>query len=69
MQVVVDRRPSAQLTDMEVVAYLFQSVRALGMRTAQQVQAECQRLFPDMEESRQSECLGLLAEKLDTGKH
>ena len=66
MHVVVDRRPSTELSDMEIVAYLFQALRAQGMRTAKQVQAECQRLFPDLSDERQQACLGLLAQKLDT---
>lgn len=65
MHIVVDQRPSAELSDIEVVAYLFQSVRAQGMRTAKQVQDECVRLFPDMAPERQRDCLQILAGKLN----
>lgn len=65
MQIVVDQRPASELSDIEIVAYLFQSVRAQGMRTAKQVQDECTRLFPDISPERQRDCLQILAGKLN----
>ena len=65
MNVVHDTRPSAELSDTEVVAYLFQAIRARSLRTAAQVQQECQRLFPDLPEERQRQCYGQLAQALE----
>ena len=67
MNTVFDNRPSSELSDLEIVAYLFQSLRAQDMKTAGQVQDECKRLFPDLEVERMKDCMVMLAEKLDDG--
>lgn len=68
MNVVVDTRPSAELSDEEVVAYLFQEVRARGMRNTDQVKRACERMFPDMPEERRRACYGRLAQALEKGQ-
>lgn len=64
MNIVIDRRPSAELTNTEVVAYLFQELRARQYRTAKQVRSAMERMFPDLPPERQSACLGQLARAL-----
>lgn len=64
MQIVVDQRPSSELSDHEIVAYLFQSLRVNEMKRASQVKNECERLFPDLPADRKRDCLVLLAQKL-----
>lgn len=64
MNIVIDRRPSAELTNTEVVAYLFQELRARQCRTARQVRSAMERMFPDLSTDRQAECLRQLATAL-----
>jgi hypothetical protein len=62
--IIIDQRPSSELEDIEVMAYVFQAMRAKQMKTARQVQRECARMFPDMPIDRQRDCLAQLAAKL-----
>lgn len=68
MNVVVDARPSAELCDEEVVAYLFKEVRSREMRNTDQVKRACERMFPDMPEERRRACYGRLAQALEKGQ-
>jgi hypothetical protein len=64
MNIVIDRRPAAELTDTEVVAYLFQELRASQYRALRQVRSAMVRMFPDLAPDRQSACLRQLARAL-----
>lgn len=64
INIVPDTRPSSELSNAEMVAYLFQALRAQGMKTAKQVHAECERLFPDIDPGRRQECMVQLAKCL-----
>lgn len=65
MEVVADSRPSQDLSDTEIVAYLFQAIRVRQLRTAKQVQDLCKTMFPDLEPDRSRDCLGQLAKAMD----
>lgn len=65
MHLVHDTRPSADLSDPEVVAYLFQAARAKNLRTLDQLKQESERLFPDMSEERRKACFIQLGRALD----
>ena len=62
--VVLDRRPSSELSDEEVVAYLFQAARVEAMTTVAQLRAACDRMFPDLPDQRQHDCLVALGTRL-----
>lgn len=64
MEIVHDQRPSSELSDSEVVAYLVQHIRAQEITRAKQVQELCQRMFPDMDANRLRQCLVRLAQAL-----
>ena len=64
MHITVDTRPSVELSDVEVVAYLFQSLRAQQFHTVEQVRTDIQRQFPDMPDDRRQRCLGRLAREM-----
>lgn len=68
MNIVLDQRPSAELTDGEIVAHLFQALRAQSIKTAEQVQAACKRMFPDLPAERASQCLKQLAHAIDPAR-
>jgi hypothetical protein len=61
VHIVIDTRPSSELSDVEVVAYLFKSLRANGFQKVEQVRKDLASKFPDMPEERQRRCLGRLA--------
>lgn len=61
MDIVSDQRPSHELSDSEIVAYLVQRIRAQEMTRVQQVLAECDRLFPDLDSMRKRDCIRKLA--------
>ena len=64
MHITVDTRPSVELSDVEVVAYLFQSLRAQQFHTVEQVRTDIQRQFQDMPDDRRQRCLGRLAREM-----
>ena len=65
MDIVVDQRSSQDLSDSEIVAYLFQAIRVRQLRTAKQVQDLCKGLFPDLSDDRTRDCLLQLAQAMD----
>lgn len=52
MNTMDDRRPSAELSTDEVVAYLFQAIRVRELKTIEAVHALYDEFFPDMPEGR-----------------
>lgn len=64
MNVVLDTRPSCELSDSEIVAHLFREVRGRQFKTARQVQDMCKRMFPDLGPDRTRDCLVQLANAL-----
>lgn len=64
MQIVADTRPSGQMTNSEIIAHLFQAIRAQNMRTGAQVQQACKTMFPDLPEDRMRDCMIELAKAI-----
>lgn len=64
MNTLPDTRPSSELSNLEIVAYLFRAVRDQQLRSAEQVQKKCWAPFPDLDSDRQRECLLDLANLL-----
>ena len=64
MNIVLDCRPAAELSNPEIVAHLFRELRARQYRTAQQVKASLNRLFPDLPPARAAQVLCELAQAL-----
>ena len=57
MNIVIDARPSAELTDEEIVAYWFQTLRTETLQTGVQALRAGERLFPDLAPERRAACL------------
>ena len=66
MHAVVDCRPTAELSDIEVVAYLVREIRNRNLKAGAQVSAACDLLFPDMPHERKLSCIEQLANRLST---
>lgn len=64
MNVILDCRPAAELSNTEIVAHLFRELRARQYRTARQVKDALDRLFPDLPKERAAQCLRELAQVL-----
>lgn len=64
MNIVLDTRPSSELSDLEVCAYLIKAIRSQGLRTGRQVRAAYKRMFPDMPKERRGPHFRQLAEML-----
>lgn len=65
MHVAADPRPSSDLSDSEIVAYLFRAIRAQDLRTGAQVLEACAQMFPDLPGDRRQACFGQLAVALE----
>ncbi len=64
MNLVLDTRPSTDLSDSEVQAYLFQLLRSGAVRTREAFLREATGMFPDMPVERLNVCSATLAVRL-----
>lgn len=64
IQIVRDERPSAELTDIEIQAYLLREIRANNLGTANAVRQACREMFPDISPDREQAVLTDLANRL-----
>lgn len=61
MNAVSKQAPIEEVSDIEVVADIFQVVRAREIKNVEGVKEVFQELFPGMTQDRQERCLGKLA--------